>query len=414
MLHQCLRRRRHEQVTQPSISQPTPAPTGTLNIGAAAGSPAAAPGTLTANTVAFGAGTGLLVFNHTSPYYVFTPAITGCGTIEVLAGNTILAGDMSGFCGTMNISAGADLTTMAAQQTSLQSLAADQQAMAAESHATAGELLGMTRPVDNSRFIDYGAMFGSAVAYAGGQYADRGVTVLGGIAYGAQDYRNIRQGDAPTVAAAMRYTFDDVFGEKGRVLTPYVEIGGWITPQATLTLNRTYMNGNTLALGQGSSNETSWAEYGRGGLVWNATKDDQLTGYGELGQQYMSFDGYTENSNAGNPFPASVGSGLFRMGVARIGGSWTHDLLHLIEAPISFTLAGDAARSFNVHSGLGATFLGAASTDAADITDTWGEFGARIEARFTDRLALDLDLNGTTNGALGTVLHGGIGVTVEF
>jgi T5SS/PEP-CTERM-associated repeat protein len=45
--------------------------TGTLNIGAPAGSPAVAPGTLIANTVAFGAGTGTLVFNHTSSDYVF-------------------------------------------------------------------------------------------------------------------------------------------------------------------------------------------------------------------------------------------------------------------------------------------------------------------------------------------------------
>jgi hypothetical protein len=366
-----------------------------------------------ANTVAFGAGTGTIVFNHTSSNYVFAPAITGNGTIDALAGSTILTGDLSQFTGSIDESGG-NVTTPAAQQASLQSLAADQQAMAAESHATAGELLGMTRPVDNSRFVDYGAMFGSAVAYTGGQYADRGVTVLGGIAYGAQDYKNIRQGDAPTVAAAMRYTF----GDKAGAFHPYAELGGWITPRASLTLTRTYadiVSGGT-DTGQGTTNETSWAEYGRGGLVWNPTKADQFTGYGELGQQYMSFDGYTEGSNAGNPFPATVGGGLFRMSVARIGGSWTHDLWRLIYAPISFTLAGDAARSFDVHSGLGATFLGAASTDAAtDSTDIWGEFGARIEARVTEQLALDLDLSGTTGGgAMGTVLHGGLDVVLRF
>ena len=46
---------------------------GTLNIGAGAGDPAAAPGTLTAPSVAFGAGTGTLNFNHTSTNYVFAP-----------------------------------------------------------------------------------------------------------------------------------------------------------------------------------------------------------------------------------------------------------------------------------------------------------------------------------------------------
>jgi T5SS/PEP-CTERM-associated repeat protein len=48
--------------------------TGTLNIGAGAGNPAAAPGTLTAPSIAFGAGTGTLNFNHTSTDYVFAPA----------------------------------------------------------------------------------------------------------------------------------------------------------------------------------------------------------------------------------------------------------------------------------------------------------------------------------------------------
>ena len=64
--------------------------TGTLNIGAGAGNPAAAPGTLTAPSVAFGAGTGTLNFNHTSTNYVFAPAISGNGTVNVLAGTTTL------------------------------------------------------------------------------------------------------------------------------------------------------------------------------------------------------------------------------------------------------------------------------------------------------------------------------------
>ena len=63
---------------------------GTLNIGAGAGNAAAAPGTLTAPSLAFGAGTGTLNFNHTSANYVFAPAISGNGTVNVLAGTTTL------------------------------------------------------------------------------------------------------------------------------------------------------------------------------------------------------------------------------------------------------------------------------------------------------------------------------------
>ncbi|NQW47031.1 MAG: autotransporter domain-containing protein, partial [Planctomycetes bacterium] len=79
---------------------------GTLNIGADALAVAAAPGTLSASSVAFGAGTGTLVFNHTDTNYTFDPTITGNGTIEAVAGTTILSGDLSGFTGTTNLSGG--------------------------------------------------------------------------------------------------------------------------------------------------------------------------------------------------------------------------------------------------------------------------------------------------------------------
>ena len=78
---------------------------GTLNIGAGAGNPAAAPGTLTAPSLAFGAGTGTINFNHTSANYVFAPAISGNGTVNVLAGTTIFTGANS-YSGSTNVNAG--------------------------------------------------------------------------------------------------------------------------------------------------------------------------------------------------------------------------------------------------------------------------------------------------------------------
>ena len=50
---------------------------GTLNIGAAAGQAAVAPGTFNAASVNFGGGIGQLVFNHTGTNYTFAPVITG-------------------------------------------------------------------------------------------------------------------------------------------------------------------------------------------------------------------------------------------------------------------------------------------------------------------------------------------------
>lgn len=64
--------------------------TGTLNIGAAAGQTAAAPGTLTTPSIAFGAGTGRIVFNHTASNYNFAPTISGAGSVTVENGTTML------------------------------------------------------------------------------------------------------------------------------------------------------------------------------------------------------------------------------------------------------------------------------------------------------------------------------------
>ncbi|KPY19496.1 hypothetical protein ALO89_200033 [Pseudomonas coronafaciens pv. porri] len=61
-----------------------------MNIGAGTGDAAVAAGTLASNTVAFGQGTGTLVFNHTNSGYVFAPVISGTGNLNVLAGMTIL------------------------------------------------------------------------------------------------------------------------------------------------------------------------------------------------------------------------------------------------------------------------------------------------------------------------------------
>ncbi|KZL06558.1 Extracellular serine protease precursor [Pseudovibrio sp. Ad26] len=65
---------------------------GTLNIGAAAGDTAQAAGILDAAAVKFGDGTGVINFNHTDTDYTFSHAISGGGTVNQLAGTTILTG----------------------------------------------------------------------------------------------------------------------------------------------------------------------------------------------------------------------------------------------------------------------------------------------------------------------------------
>ncbi|HEV2505133.1 MAG TPA: autotransporter domain-containing protein [Mesorhizobium sp.] len=90
---------------------------GTLNIGAAAGSPAAAPGTLEANQVLFSStatGPQAINFNHTSGNYVFAPNIGGFGAlagpaaVNILAGTTIFTSE-NAYSAVTNISPGAVL-----------------------------------------------------------------------------------------------------------------------------------------------------------------------------------------------------------------------------------------------------------------------------------------------------------------
>lgn len=83
--------------------------TGTLNIGAAEGETAVAAGTLEAQSIAFGSGTGTLVFNHTESDYDFAVDLEttdGDSSIKQLAGFTTLSGDSSGFDGTTDVTGG--------------------------------------------------------------------------------------------------------------------------------------------------------------------------------------------------------------------------------------------------------------------------------------------------------------------
>ena len=79
---------------------------GTFNIGAAEGSGATAAGALNVPTIAFGNGTGTLVFNHTDSNYILSSAVTGAGTLKSLAGTTHLTGDYSGYTGNVAVNGG--------------------------------------------------------------------------------------------------------------------------------------------------------------------------------------------------------------------------------------------------------------------------------------------------------------------
>ncbi|MCC8987249.1 MAG: hypothetical protein LM523_06035 [Candidatus Contendobacter sp.] len=314
------------------------------------------------------------------------------------------------------------LTTGEAQADSAQTLADDRRATMTRSRATANELLGMTRPMSDTAYVTAGGLFGSAVGYAAGQASRRGFTVLGGLGWGAQDYGSgIEQDNALTLAAALRYTLDKPFFGGRVAFSPYVELGGWATPEETLTLTRGYANGAGFSTGRGSADASSFAGYARGGFIWDATASDRLTSYGEIGRQYLSIESYIEAPGLANPFPASVDGGTLFMNVAKVGASWTHETNHLLSLPngkplpISLTLAGAAVHSFSPHTALTASLAAAGTVRTNSPSETWGEFGGRLSARFTQNLSIGLDLSGTAGAdPIGTSLHGGASLAYAF
>ncbi len=80
--------------------------TGTLNIGAAEGAAAEAPGTVNASNVFLGDGAGQITFNHTSSNYVFDESIEGAGTLLAKAGTTFLTGSLTSFTGSFEADGG--------------------------------------------------------------------------------------------------------------------------------------------------------------------------------------------------------------------------------------------------------------------------------------------------------------------
>ena len=66
---------------------------GTINIGGATGAAATAAGNLNVAKVQFGAGTGVVNFNHTNQSYNFSPAMLGAGSVNQIGpGRTVLTG----------------------------------------------------------------------------------------------------------------------------------------------------------------------------------------------------------------------------------------------------------------------------------------------------------------------------------
>lgn len=301
------------------------------------------------------------------------------------------------------------ITTLSSVQSSINELANQQKVQLAEEHTTANVLLGNNAAVTSDSYTYMGGMFGSALGYMGGQYSKEDSSVRGGISFGHQDYEAVDQDNSLTVALAGRHIF-----ARADALRPYVEMGGWVTPDQDLTLSRHYANGASSATGRGTTEAYSWAGYAQAGLIWQAAEKTQLRGFGELGQQVLNYDGYSEQPGAGNPFPATVDDGQLRMKVARFGGVVSQQVLGG-SVPVTASVSGALAHAFDVDSDLRVSVAGIGSTQAASTHATWGEFGLQLGAQLNEQWTGTAGVIATKgNNEMDTKLHGTVGLSYKF
>lgn len=312
------------------------------------------------------------------------------------------------------------VTTSSAQTLSAQKLADNARASMVQSASLANQLLGMTEPMERKSFVRAGVMYGSSEHYAVGQAAGKNLTASAGISWGDQDFDNIDQNSTYTVAGMIRYTFNGNSRDQRMTLRPYVELAGWGTPDQVLTLRREYANGAGVTAGRGNSAASAYAGRARAGVILDANENNWFAGFGEVGKQYLSFKSYDERAELSNPFPASVDGGLLSMSVARAGLQWTHrepdiSLTGDDFTPVTLTLAGLAAKSFDTRTSVTASLMGTGTITSSSRSDIWGEFASRLSAQVTDRWSVGLDAYGLAGPSpIGISLHGGAFVVFSF
>jgi hypothetical protein len=292
-------------------------------------------------------------------------------------------------------------------QQSVQSLASDGAAIFARQLRLAAPLLGAGRPIEEQSYV---GAFGSLITGSGGIFgrATMGrVSVLAGISYAEDRDGRAEIRDATTFAGALRY----VHPANGSV-HPFAEIGGWITPDATLTLSRSYVNGAGTALGRGTTEGEIGYHYVRLGAAVQLGQGSELSLSGELGRSRLDLAGYVEPLSASNPFEATVEARRERMTVVRLQGQFSHRFGPRVTATF---YAGPVWARYGDGSGLVlATVPGIGPLVAAPGNPAWIEGGARIGydlGRFSIELFGDF---GNGESGVGEGAHAGLALRLRL
>lgn len=297
--------------------------------------------------------------------------------------------------------------TVAGVTNSVTNLARAQQNQIITNRVLNSILLGATQQISSCSCGGGFASVGSFAAGAQGRWSlSDELTLIGGFSYNQWNASGVTVENAPTVAGSLTYDF-----WKWGKSRPFLEAGAALTPYENVSYLRSYANGNTWAVGNGSAIDRDLSLFARAGWIDRLTPVDEAAVYGDLSRSWMQTGGYTEVTSGLNPFPATVPTGLDTLNVARVGGQITH----LFNGNIETNLSGAVAYGFGAGAGQAVSVYGFGPIAPNALPNTtWLEYGARLGYRYSDRLVIDAFVVGTAFGEVGATLHGGLGVRYSF
>jgi hypothetical protein len=300
------------------------------------------------------------------------------------------------------------MTTASAVQSSLDDVAGAHRGVMAQQHGMLSALLGNDKPMTSDSYAGASASAGSASVGGFAQLSTHGgLTLLGGVSYGTEDYDSAEISDGISGALAVRYLLPSA-----SALAPFVEGGGWLTSGASLEFDRSYANGAGTATGHGKTQGDITYLYGRAGLLYKPSNASQVVAAVEVGRERMSTQAHSERLSAANPFEAHFSSGSDLMDVAKLRLQWSQSLTSKLDMTLWFA----GVRGFNTETDVTAGVAGIGTVAAAGLGESkWVEYGARLGYRVSDSVTIDAFTNGISgNDDIGTRVHGGADIRIRF
>jgi hypothetical protein len=305
------------------------------------------------------------------------------------------------------------MTTSQSQQDSVTGVGQARQRVMVQEQALVAGMLGENQSVITPQNrVGVFASGGSATAGAYGRFVlGNGFTLLAGAGYEEEAYHDVTLNSSGFGAVALRYVAPPLAGLWGAA-RPYGEVGGWGAPNTSLTFARTYVNGAGTATGQGTTNAALGYAYGRAGMVFTPTANDELAPALELGNEWLSTEPYAEPLTPGNPFNAAAAGAIDSMLIGKLRVAWTRQFTPHLDA----TVWAAGAHAFTESDSLVLSVAGIGTFSPISLgRPNWAEFGARVGYKLTERVAVELFMDGVSGGgSVGTNLHGGADIRVTF